>query len=72
MVNRKSFLCSRDRFGYNLQSKSVKLADNVNHQVTVTGKIAKADGGQETAASATNLNVTNLKVLSDSCSQQQQ
>lgn len=61
---------------YGLRSTSVKLADHVGHQVTVTGtttreeesekaeqKESKKEGEREYA----DVNVTNLKMVSESC-----
>ena len=48
---------------WGLKSSSVKLADHVNHKVTVSGKVTKE--GHENEAG--DLNVSDLKMVSTSC-----
>ena len=48
---------------YDLKSTSVKLGDHANHKVTVTGKVSKEGQGAE----AGELEVSNLKMVSQSC-----
>jgi hypothetical protein len=48
---------------WGLKSTSVKLADHMNHKVTVTGKVTKEGHDSE----AGDLNVSNLKMVSPSC-----
>jgi len=46
-----------------LKSTSVKLGDHLNHKVTITGKVTKEGAGAE----AGDLDVSNLKMVSQSC-----
>jgi len=48
---------------WGLKSSSVKLADHLNHKVTVTGKVTK-EGHEDEAG---DLNVTSLKMVSENC-----
>ena len=48
---------------WGLKSTSVKLADHLNHKVTVTGKVTKE--GHESEAG--DLNVSELKMVSTTC-----
>ena len=48
---------------WGLKSTSVKLADHLNHKITVTGKVTKE--GHENEAG--DLNVSDLKMVSESC-----
>ena len=48
---------------WGLKSSSVKLGDHLNHKVTVTGKVTKEGHEKE----AGDLNVSNLKMVSESC-----
>jgi len=49
---------------WGLKSSSVKLADHLNHKVTVTGKVTKKEHeGKE----AGDLKVSNLQMISQSC-----
>ncbi|PWU04066.1 MAG: hypothetical protein C5B51_17535 [Terriglobia bacterium] len=48
---------------WGLKSTSVNLADHLNHTVTVSGKVTKEEHGQETG----DVNVTSLKMISQSC-----
>src|SRR5258708_235269 len=48
---------------WGLKSHSVKLGEHLNHKITVTGKVTKQ--GHETEAG--DVNVTNLKMVSESC-----
>ena len=49
---------------WGLKSNSVKLADHLNHKVTVTGKVTKK--GHE-GNEAGDLKVSNLQMISQSC-----
>src|SRR5438874_12988215 len=48
---------------WGLKSNSVKLADHLNHKVTVTGKVTK-EGHKDEAG---DLDVTNLTMVSQTC-----
>ena len=48
---------------WGLKSSSVKLADHLNHKVTITGNVTKE--GHETEAG--DLNVSDLKMVSTTC-----
>ena len=50
---------------YQLTGGKVALKDHVGHKVTITGKPAKAEGGSSPEG---RLEVTNLKVVSTTCS----
>ena len=58
---------------YGLKSTSVKLADHLGHQVTVTGKITRAPGQgeegekEEEGGEYADVQVTSLKMISTSC-----
>ena len=58
---------------YGLKSTSVKLADHLGHQVTVTGKITRATGQgeegekEEEGGEYADVQVTSLKMISTSC-----
>jgi len=54
-----------DGTSYQLTGTKVTLKDHVGHKVTITGKPAKADEG---GSSAGKLEVTNLKMVSTTCS----
>jgi len=56
-------ITGEDGKSWGVKSTSVKLEDHVNHKVTVTGKVTKE--GHETEAG--DLNVTNLKMVSETC-----
>jgi len=58
-------IAGTDGTSYELVAGKVALKDHVGHKVTITGKAAKAEDG---AAPAGRLEVTNLKVVSTSCS----
>ena len=51
-------IASEDGKTWALKSSSVKLGDHLNHKVTVTGK---------TTSDAGELNVSNLKMVSQTC-----
>jgi hypothetical protein len=48
---------------WGLKSSSVKLADHMNHKVTVTGKVTKKGHESETG----DLKVSNLQMVSTTC-----
>jgi len=48
---------------WGLKSDTVKLNAHLNHKVTVTGKVTEGEHGKE----AGDLNVSNLKMVSDNC-----
>jgi len=48
---------------WGLKSHSVKLAQHLNHKITVTGKVTKE--GHESEAG--DLDVSNLTMISESC-----
>ena len=48
---------------WGLKSKSVKLADHLNHKVTVTGKVTKDEHESE----AGDMDVSDLKMVSETC-----
>jgi hypothetical protein len=48
---------------WGLKSNTVKLNDHLNHKVTVTGKVTKIEHGNE----AGDMNVSDLKMVSDTC-----
>jgi hypothetical protein len=57
---------------YGLRSSTVKLADHLNHKVTVTGKTMKESekheaNKKEEKENHEHVNVTNLKMVSTSC-----
>jgi hypothetical protein len=58
---------------YGLKSTTVKLADHLGHQVTVTGKITRAPGQgeegekEEEGGEYADVRVTSLKMISTSC-----
>src|SRR5262249_27654130 len=54
-----------DGTSYLLTGTKVTLKDHVGHKVTITGKPAKAEEGGSTAG---RLEVTNLKMVSTTCS----
>ena len=56
-----------DGRAYGLRSTTVKLADHLNHKVTVTGKTAKEENEKGKNEEHEHLNVTNLKVINNSC-----
>src|SRR5438552_7488358 len=56
-----------DGKGYGLRSTTVKLADHLNHKITVTGKTVKEQNEKEKNEQHKHLNVTNLKMISNSC-----
>jgi hypothetical protein len=63
---KKEFVITgEDSRTWGLKSSSVKLADHLNHKVTVTGKVTKKEheGGHE----AGDLNVSNLQMISQTC-----
>ena len=53
-----------DGKAYGLRSKSVKMADHLNHKVTVTGKVMQNDKEKEEHQ---HVDVTSLKMVSTSC-----
>ena len=56
-------ITGEDGMKWGLTSSTVKLADHLNHKVTVTGKVTK--GGHESEAG--DLNVSSLKMVSQAC-----
>jgi len=57
-----------DGKAYGLRSTTVKLADHLNHKVTVTGKTVKENEKEKNEKEEhEHLNVTNLKMVSNSC-----
>ena len=53
---------------YGLRSTTVKLAGHLNHKVTVTGKPVKENEKEKNEKEEhEHLNVTNLKMVSNSC-----
>ena len=48
---------------WGLKSNTVKLNDHLNHKVAITGKVTKGEHGNE----AGDMNVTDLKMISDTC-----
>jgi len=62
---KNEFLISgEDGRTWGLKSTSVKLADHLNHKVTVTGKVTKKEHeGKE----AGDLKVSNLQMVSQTC-----
>jgi hypothetical protein len=58
---------------YGLRSTKVKLADHLNHQVSVTGKITRAPGQgeegekEEEGGEYADVQVTSLKMISTTC-----
>jgi len=56
-------ITGEDSKTWGLKSTSVKLADHLNHKVTVTGKVTKE--GHENEAG--DLSVSDLKMVSTSC-----
>ena len=58
---------SADGKAYGLRSRTVKLADHLNQKVTVTGKAAKEENEKEKNEEHEHLNVTNLKMINNSC-----
>ena len=67
------FAITQDGKKYGLKSSSVKLADHLGHQVTVTGKITRAPGQgeegekEEQGGEYADVQVTTLKMISTSC-----
>ena len=48
---------------WGLKSNTLKLADHLNHKVTVTGKVTKGEHGNE----AGDMNVSDVKMISENC-----
>ena len=51
---------------YGLRSKNVKMADHLNHKVTVTGKMMQNDK-EKNKEGHDHMDVTNLKMVSTTC-----
>ena len=59
---------SADGKAYGLRSTTVKLANHLNHKVTVTGKTVKENEKEKNENEEhEHLNVTNLKMVRNSC-----
>src|SRR5438477_7946192 len=54
-----------DGKGYGVRSTTVKLADHLNHKITITGKAVKEENEKEKNEQHKHLNVTNLKMISN-------
>lgn len=52
---------------YGLRSTTVKLADHLNHKVTVTGEMMSREKEKSENENHQHMNVTNLKMVSSSC-----
>ena len=52
---------------YELTSTRVALKDHIGHKVTVTGTLKAGDRDEEAEGWAGQVQVTNLKMISDSC-----
>ncbi len=69
-------ITGKDGRTYGLRSTSVKLADHVGHEVTVTGTTTREEAKERSQTEEekekgkhehADLNVTNLKMVSESC-----
>jgi len=52
---------------YGLRSTTVKLGDHLDHKVTVTGKMMSRDKDKNENEEHQQMDVTNLKVISNTC-----